>query len=49
MSYRHTVIGTIGSGRDFKIADEETLERIAELGEDHRDIIDGPVTVILVP
>ena len=35
MSYRHTVIGTIGSGRDFKIADEETLERIAELGEDH--------------
>jgi len=47
MSYRHTVIGTIGSGRDFKIADEETLERIAELGEDHRDIIDGPVTVIL--
>ena len=29
MSYRHTVIGTIGSGRDFKIADEETLGRIA--------------------
>jgi PPOX class probable F420-dependent enzyme len=48
MSYRHTVIGTIGSGRDFKIAEEETLDRIAELGEDHREIIDGPVTVILV-
>jgi hypothetical protein len=24
MSFRHTVIGTIGSGRDFQIASEET-------------------------
>lgn len=46
-SYRHTVIGEMGSGRDFKAAQEETLTRIAELGEEHRDIIDGPVTVTL--
>jgi PPOX class probable F420-dependent enzyme len=47
MTYRHTEIGTIGSGRDFLIAGEEPAERISDLGEDHRDIIDGPVTVIL--
>ena len=37
----------MGSGQDWKSAKEETLTRIAELGEEHRDIIDGPVTVIL--
>ena len=47
MSYRHTVIGEMGSGQDWKSVKEETLTRIAELGEEHRDIIDGPVTVIL--
>ncbi|HEX2508519.1 MAG TPA: pyridoxamine 5'-phosphate oxidase family protein, partial [Miltoncostaeaceae bacterium] len=47
MSYRHTVIGEMGSGQDWKSVKEEALTRIAELGEEHRDIIDGPVTVIL--
>ncbi len=47
MSYRHTVIGTIGSGSDFKIADDETIGAIADLALDYRQLIEGPVTVVL--
>ena len=42
MSYRHTVIGEMGSGQDWKSVKEKTLTRIAERGEEHRD---GPVTI----
>lgn len=47
MSYRHTVIGAMGSGRDFRRVTEETLTTLDELPPEYRQLIDGPVTVVL--
>jgi hypothetical protein len=47
MSYRHTVIGAMGSGRDFRRVTEETLTALDELPPEYRQLIDGPVTVVL--
>ncbi len=47
MSYRRTAIGAIGSGRDFKRVEEETLRALDELPPAYRQLIDGPVTVVL--
>jgi predicted pyridoxine 5'-phosphate oxidase superfamily flavin-nucleotide-binding protein len=47
MSFRHSIIGEMGSGRDFKVADQESKTSIDELPAEYRQLIDGPVTVVL--
>ena len=47
MSFRHSIIGAMGSGDDFKVAESETMTRIDELPAEYRQLIDGPVTVVL--
>lgn len=47
MSFRHSIIGAMGSGDDFKVAENETMARVDELPAEYRQLIDGPVTVVL--
>jgi PPOX class probable F420-dependent enzyme len=47
MSFTHSIIGAMGSGEDYKVAEKETMTRIDELPAEYRQLIDGPAVVVL--